>query len=181
MTAADPLGPPRKNGIRRPKLLAALTAATVLVLIAVVITALAGSSGTGAAPGPAQAANPVDTSSAAAALPVVYSRVAGWHSGQVRPAVIYVGEGGSPFASALTWPSWTATGARANGVLHMQQPGCARPTYQCPYQKFRVKVQLSQVQSHNGVRYYSRMRWTFTGNHALHVIRWKTDNGFWRN
>lgn len=168
-------------GTRRHKVLAALTAAVVLVLIAVIITVIAGRSGTGTAPRPAQAAFPVETSSTPAALPVVYSQVEGWHGGQVRPAAIYVGQGGSPYVKALRWPTWTAAGAQANGYLHMQKPGCALPTYQCPYQRFRVRVQLSQVETHDGVRYYSRMRWTYIRNHVSHVIGWNTDRGYWRD
>jgi 5-methyltetrahydrofolate--homocysteine methyltransferase len=116
-----------------------------------------------------------------AVLPVVYSRVAGWHDGRVRPAAIYVGEGGAPYVQALRWPSWTVAGAQADGELHMQKPGCARPAYQCPYQSFRVKVQLSQVQTRSGMRYYARMRWIYAENHVRHVIRWMISRGFWRN
>jgi hypothetical protein len=181
MTPTDQPGPPRKAATRRNKVLAALSAAAVLVLIAVIITAMAGGSGTGTSTRPAKAADPVKAPSAAAALPVVYWQVAGWHGGQVRPAAIYVGEGGAPYVKALKWPGWTAAGAQANGDLHMQKPGCALPAYQCPYQRFRVKVQLSQVETRNGVRYYSRMSWTYSKNHVLHVIQWKTDKGYWRN
>jgi hypothetical protein len=168
-------------GRHRHKVLAALTAAAMLVLIAVVITVVAGRPGTAAVPRPAQAADPAGAASAPPVLPVVYSQVAGWHGGQVRPAAIYVGEGGAPYVRALRWPSWTATGAQADGDLHVQKPGCALPAYQCPYQGFGVKVQLSQVKTHNGVRYYSRMRWLYTESHVRHVVRWITSRGFWRN
>ncbi len=98
----------------------------------------------------------------------------------MRPGAIYVGQGGSPLVKALKWPSWTAAGAQANGYLHMQKPGCTLPTYQCPYRRFRVWVQLSRVETHHSVRYYSRMQWTYTSNHVRHVIRWKTYKGYWR-
>lgn len=166
---------------RRPRVLAAVMIAALLVLIAVIIAAIAGGSGTGSAPRPTPAADPVAASSVPAALPVVYSQVDGWHGGQVRPAAIYVGQGGSPYVKALRWPSWTAAGAQANGYLYMQKPGCVLPTYQCPYQRFRVQVQLSRVQAHNGTRYYSRMRWTYIRNHVSHAISWKTYRGYWRN
>jgi hypothetical protein len=166
-------------GGHRQKVLAALTAAAMLVLIAVIFAVIAGRSGTVAASPPAPAAGPAGAGSSPAALPVVYSRVAGWHDGQVRPPVIYVGEGGAPYVKALTWPSWTAAGARADGELHMQKPGCALPTSQCPYQRFGVKVQLSRVQSRDGVRYYARMRWTYTEDHVRHVIRWTISGGYW--
>ncbi len=166
---------------RRPRVLAAGMIAALLVLIAVIIAAIAGGSGTGSAPRPTPAADPVAASSVPAVLPVVYSQVDGWHGGQVRPAAIYVGQGGSPYVKALRWPSWTAAGAQANGYLYMQKPGCVLPTYQCPYQRFRVQVQLSRVQTHNGTRYYSRMRWTYIRNHVSHAISWKTYRGYWRN
>src|SRR6266540_1092468 len=176
MSPTDPPPlPPSKAGTRPHKVLAALTAA------AVVITAIGDGAGSVARLGPAQAANPAGTSGARATLPVVYAQVEGWHGGQVRPAALYVGQGGSPYVNALKWLSWTATGAQANGYLHMQKPGCALPTYQCPYQRFSVKVQLSGVEAHNGVRYYSRMRWTYIKNHVPHVILWKTDKGYWRS
>jgi hypothetical protein len=166
-------------GGHRHTVFAALTAAATLVLIAVIIAVIAGRSGTVAASGPARSAGPAGASSSPAALPVVYSRVAGWHGGQVRPASIYVGEGGAPYVNALRWPGWTVAGAQADGDLHAQKSGCARPAYQCPYQRFRVKVQLSQVKIHDGVRYYTRMRWTYTKNHVRHVIRWTISGGYW--
>jgi hypothetical protein len=181
MTPADQPGPVRMATKRWRKVLAALSAAAVLVLIAVIITVMAGGSGTDATTRPARAADSVRAPSAAAALPVVYGQVAGWHGGQVKPAAIYVGEGGAPYVKALKWPGWTAAGAHANGELLMQKPGCALPAYQCPYQRFRVKVQLSLVEARDGVRYYSRMSWTYISNHGQHVIRWKTSKGYWRN
>ena len=164
----------------RQQVLAALTAAAMLVLIAVIFAVIAGRSGTAAVSPPARGAGPAGAASSPAALPVVYSRVAGWHDGRVRPAVIYVGEGGAPYVNALSWPSWTAAGARADGDLHLQKPGCALPAYQCPYQRFRVKIQLSEVETRDGVRYYARMRWTYTENHVRHVTRWTISGGYWQ-
>ena len=166
-------------GGHRQQVLAALTAAAMLVLIAVIFAVVAGRPGTVAASPPAPAAGPAGGGSSPAALPVVYSRVAGWHDGQVRPAVIYVGEGGAPYVNALSWPGWTVAGARADGELHMQKPGCALPAYQCPYQRVGVKVQLSRVESRHGVRYYARMRWTYTEDHVRHVIHWTISGGYW--
>ncbi len=172
-------GPSRVGRTRRPRVLAALLAAVMLVLIVVVISALAGGSGTGTPPGQARAAVPAATASAPAPLPVVYSQAGGWRDGQSRPAVIFVGEGGAPYVKALRWSGWTAAGAHADGYLRLQQPGCTRPAYQCRYLRFRVRVQLSQVQAHDGVRYYARMRWTYTRQHVHQVIRWQIHRGFW--
>jgi hypothetical protein len=180
-TATPPPRPARLARPRRPQVLAALAAAAALLLIVLIVAAADGGSGTGPTPGPAAtAATPVKAISPAAVLPVVYSQVEGWHGAQVRPAATYVGEGGAPYLRALKWSSWTASGAQAAGYLHLPEPGCTLPTYRCPYQRFRVKVQLSRVQTHDGARYYSRMRWTYTKNHARHVLLWKTDRGFWR-
>ena len=74
----------RLAGGHRQKVLA-LTAAATLVLVAVIVAVIAGRSGTGDASRPARAADPAGAASPPAALPVVYSRVAGWHGGQVRP------------------------------------------------------------------------------------------------
>ncbi len=170
----------RLTGGHRQKVLAALAAAATLVLVAVIVAVIAGRSGTVAASRPTRAADPAGAASPLAALPVVYSRVAGWHGGQVRPAVIYVGEGGAPYVDALKWPSWTVAGARADGDLHVQMPGCALPSYQCPYQRFRVKIQLSRVETRDGVRYYARMRWIYTENHVRRVTRWAISGGYWQ-
>jgi len=37
------------------------------------------------------------------------------------------------------------------------------------------------VETHDGVRYYSRMRWTFVRNHVSQVLGWRTYRGYWRN
>lgn len=166
---------------RRRQVLAAVAAAAALLLIVVIVTAADGGSGASPAPGPAAtSATGASATSPLAVLPVVYSQVEGWRGGQIRPAAAYVGEGGAPYVKALKWSSWTASGARAAGYLQLQRPGCTRPAYQCPYQRFRVQVQLSRVQTHDGTRYYSRMQWTYTRNHVRQVIRWQTAGGFWR-
>jgi hypothetical protein len=162
---------------RRRQVLAAVAAAAALLLIVVIVIIADGGPGAGPA---ATTATGASATSPPAVLPVVYSQVEGWHGGQIRPAAAYVGEGGAPYVKALEWSSWTASGARAAGYLQLQRPGCTRPAYQCPYQRFRVQVQLSGVQAHDGTRYYSRMRWTYTRDHVQQVIRWQTAAGFWR-
>ena len=112
-------------------------------------------------------------------LPVVYSQVQGWHGGHVRPAAIFVGEGGAPWVIGLKWSSWTSASAQANGYLYMQKPGCALPSYECPYLRFRVSVALSRVETHARVRYYSRMQWAYIANRVRRVLRWVTYQGYW--
>ena len=158
--------------LRRRQVLAAVVAVAVVAVIAVIISA-AGGSRAPAAPRGIRAAGP-------AAVPVVYAQVAGWHDGQVRPASIDVGEGGAPYVSALNWSGWAAAGARASGFLHMQVPGCTLPSYRCPYLKVRVTVRLSEVRTHDGAAYFSRMRWTYVRDQRPHATSWRTDRGFWR-
>jgi hypothetical protein len=43
-----------------------------------------------------------------------------------------------------------------------------------------VKIQLSEVETRDGVRYYARMRWTYTENHVRHVTRWTISGGYWQ-
>src|ERR1035441_10510869 len=117
-----------------------------------------------AAPAAAQAAT-----RPAPRLPVVYSQVDGWHGGQVRPGVVW-----------LKWRAWTPASAQGNGTLIIQKPGCKLPTYECTYQRFPVTVELGRVEAHAGVRYYSRMTWTYTSNRVRRVLRWATNRyGLW--
>ncbi len=159
---------------RRRQVLAAAVTVAVVAVIAVIISAASGGSRAPAAPRGTHAAGPP------AAIPVVYARVAGWHDGQVRPAAIYVGEGGAPYVSALDWSGWSAASARASGYLHMQERGCTLPNYQCPQEKFRVTVWLSAVRTHDSAAYFSRMRWTYPSDQRPQATNWQIDRGFWR-
>jgi hypothetical protein len=189
VTPAGPGASSRRRSDRpaRQKVLAGLAVAITLVVIVVVVMAVrGGGQGTPAALRPVLSRpgnNPATTSHAAnpAAPPVVYSQVEGWHGGQVRPAAIYVGQGGSPYVTGLRWLSWTSAGAHATGYLHRQQPGCGRPVYQCPYRRFRVRVQLSRPATHGGTRFFARMRWAYSSEHVRYVIRWRADRGYWRS
>jgi hypothetical protein len=114
-----------------------------------------------------------------ARLPVVYSQVQGWHGGHVRPAFIGVGQGGAPGVAWLKWRAWTTSSAQGTGTLIIEKPGCRLPSYECAYQRFPVTVALGRVETHAGVRYYSRMTWAYTSNRVRRVLRWATRNGFW--
>jgi hypothetical protein len=189
VTPADPSAVPRRRteGPARHKVLAALAVAVTLVVVVVVVIAVRGNGpGSPAALRPA-AGKPIThraTSSPAdagrAAPPVVYSQVEGWHGGRVRPAAIYIGQGGSPYVTRLRWLRWTSGAALGVGYLHKLQPGCARPAYQCPYGRFRVRVRLSGVRTHGGSRFYARMRWAYTSDHVRYVVRWRAGGGYWR-
>ena len=184
-------GSPSASRHRRPdrparqKVLAALAAAVSLaiIIIVVVIAVSGGAKGTPAALRPSRS-RPITHHAAKASQavpPVVYSQVEGWHGGRVRPAAIYVGQGGSPYVTGLRWLSWTPAGAQAVGYLHRQQPGCARPSYQCPYRRFRVRVRLSGPRTHGRTRFFARMRWIYASHHVRYVIRWRADGGYWRS
>lgn len=170
------------------KMLAPLAMAITLLAVAVIILTVRGSPGNPAAlrpagnrPTPGLGGKPPRPQRDQGPFPVVYPQVEGWHGGQVRPTAIYVGQGGSPYVTGLKWLSWTSAGARARGVLHRQRPGCTRPSYQCPYQRSGVLVQLSQPRTHHGRRYFARMRWTYTSGHVRYVIGWRVVRGYWRS
>jgi hypothetical protein len=143
-----------------------------VVTTAARITALlsAGAFVVGAAPGPAPAA------SASPGLPVLYNYAEGFHHGRVRPHNIYVGNGGAPFVLRLHWPHWNQAIALGRGVLDEQIPGCTlTPAYRCPRYRHAVRVYLHRVRSHNGVRYFTRMRWTSHGQ----TTYWRSHRGYW--
>ncbi len=101
------------------------------------------------------------TSASATTTPVVYaSGSGGWTHPSVKPAWIYVGQGGSPMAHTWQWTTWAKTPgpyAWTKGTLWTDNciPNCAlgKESYH------PMTVTLSTVKAHNGVRYYSRMKW----------------------
>jgi hypothetical protein len=122
--------------------------------------------GTGAlAAGVAVPAVVVPAAAEAATTPVVSASVAGWSHLSVRPAWIYIGEGGSPVAHVGHWSTWDrgepSPHATAHGTLWTNNclPNCAQG-HQSPH---RLLITLSVVKTHRGVRYYSRMSWSTPG------------------
>ncbi len=97
----------------------------------------------------------------AATTPVVYaSGSGGWTHPSVRPAWIYVGQGGSPMAHTWHWTTWAKNPgphAWTRGTLWTDNciPNCAlgKESYH------PLTVTLSRPKWHSGVRYYSRMKW----------------------
>ncbi len=104
---------------------------------------------------------PVVTAAAAAPVPVVYNYAEGWSHPSVRPAWIYVGQGGSPMVHAARWSSWNYRDAKSAGTLVTDNcvPNCALGT--AGYHK--LTVTLSGVKYHNGQPYYSVMTWDTPG------------------
>jgi hypothetical protein len=119
-------------------------------------------------------------SAAAATRPVVFNYAEGWQHGRVEPSVIYIGNGGAPFVQHLVWSHWNGTSAYAAGILAKQSASCTKPSFQCPYHRFGVGVTLSRVETHDGVRYFSRMRWSWHTRAGAHRnTYWRTSRGFW--
>jgi hypothetical protein len=114
----------------------------------------------------------------AASLPVVYGSNDGWLRGSVRPADIWVGNGGAPWVSGLRWEDWTGRTAYGRGVLHeMADPWCT-PVYACAYVRYRAGVWLHEVKTHDGVRYFAQMSFSWNAGGQHHVLRMHVRRGF---
>jgi hypothetical protein len=115
---------------------------------------------------------------AAAGLPVVYGGNDGWQESEVRPAGIYIGNGGSPWVSSLRWQDWTARTAYGRGILHIQNPACT-PTYLCSYAKHHAGVWLHDVKTHAGQPYFADMNWSYNAGGKHHVVRLHVSHGYY--
>lgn len=121
-------------------------------------------------------------SAAAATQPVVFNYAEGWQHGRVRPRAIYIGNGGAPYVIRLSWSHWNGTSAYASGFLERQYASClaSKPAFKCPEHRYGVGVRLTRVATHDGVRYFSRMRWSWhTRSGAHRFTYWRTARGFW--
>jgi len=97
----------------------------------------------------------------ASSRPVVYSICCGWRAAfaHVKPRNIYLGEGGSPIVTRDRWTHWSQYTANGHGRLILQaDPGCA-PIATCPTTDRYARMHLHRVRTHDGVPYFSRMRW----------------------
>jgi hypothetical protein len=103
---------------------------------------------------------------------VVYFNNEGWKSvlgfpaAMVRPTAIYTGQGGSYVVSELTWSHWT-TSAHATGTISYPASATCVPIASCPEVSLPVGVTLEDVATHDDVRYFAIMEysWTSTGRH----------------
>ncbi len=163
--------------MRQGRRLLAAAAAGALALIAVVAAAVTGG-GSRAVPGSNDLAG---STAATGARPALFAQAQGWRGGRIRPAAIYLGEGGAPLVRPVAWSQWTSGGAQGAGRLFMEKPGCTGPSYQCPYQHFTVTVTLSGARLHDGTRYWSQMRWAYPQNLEQRVITWRFLAGFWQS
>ena len=121
----------------------------------------------------------LSTGASAAVTPVMNAHdTPGWTHMVRSPASIYIGQGGSPFLTRLTWTRWGAATADGTGKLHMQRNPDCTPSYLCPYATWNVKVRMRRVITHRGHEVFSRMRWTY--GRAGHVWRLRmTRRGYW--
>jgi hypothetical protein len=114
---------------------------------------------------PAQAANRV------AARPVAYDCL-GWHKGQVRADAIALSCFGSVVLKVARWKYWTGISARsAQATLGVDlcRPNCATGKFRT----YPATVVLYRARSHDGVRYYSRLRVQYRHDGARrYTYRW---------
>jgi len=147
----------------RKLVLAALLAGSVLTAVS------AGS----AVAAPAGAAAQV---AAARHAPVAFD-CRGWSAGQVRPSVIALDCYGTALIRAAGWEHWgdrRATARDARLRVNSCQPDCWHGTYR----KYAAVVTLYRLRSHDGARYYSRLRLAYTHHGWRHyTYRWSTYPG----
>jgi hypothetical protein len=111
-------------------------------------------------------------SAQASTRPVVYNYAEGWRHGRVKPHAIYIGAN-APYVNRLSWTHWTST-AYGRGKLHKQSAHCLvnNPSYLCPFHRYAVGVTLRRAETHNGIRYFSRMHWSYHKRDGTHVINY---------
>jgi hypothetical protein len=162
--------------VRASKIVLYVVAAAGLLSL---ITACAAGGTAGARPSAGAASK---ASAVAATQPVAFNYAEGWQHGRVKPRAIYIGNGGAPYVTHLAWSHWDGTSAYAAGILNRQYASCltVKPAYKCPEHRFGVGVTLSRVETHDGVRYFSRMRWSWhTRSGAHRFTYWRTARGYW--
>jgi hypothetical protein len=117
------------------------------------------------------------TSAAAATTPVVYASVSGWSGPSVRPAWIYIGQGGSPMAHTWHWSTWNGTYAWSGGTLWVETcvPNCALGHFHY----YALSVTLWRPAWHSGVLYYSRMTWRYYHHWHRRIVLRMTSRGYW--
>jgi len=111
---------------------------------------------------------------AAPAVKLVQNDAGAWNY-STKPGTIYIGNGGSPEAFHLKWSSWSGASATATGKLDLWDTSCV-PISNCKPSVYNVKVWLHQVASHKGVKYFSRMRYSYGNGKVLYFY---VTRGFW--
>lgn len=95
-------------------------------------------------------------SASAATTPVVYAAHAdGWHAYR-KPGSFYVGNGGAPYFTNLTWKSWGANSAWGTGKLWIHK-SCT-PSYKCGFTSRWVGVYGGSTRPHGHLGWLAGMR-----------------------
>jgi hypothetical protein len=121
----------------------------------------------------------VTAASSAQAPPVAYGfdGSSGWQHGQVKPAEIDFGAGGSLFVRGLRWAGWSQRTAVAHGLRWADSclPDCASGRYL----KSPAALTLSGIKVHAGLRYFSRLalQWKAGGKMREYVFHWSPGAG----
>jgi hypothetical protein len=111
---------------------------------------------------------------AAASRPVIYNLDNGWHDAHIRPRMIFVRPDGAPFLERLQWSHWSQNTAAASGYLLRRSPTCRKPPIECKLYAHPVRVYLHRVRSHDGISYFSLMRWRWRGR----PYHWRVRHGY---
>ena len=109
-------------------------------------------------------------------IPLALTASATWSYLAYHPGAIYVGNGGSPFVTHLSWSApgtWTDTSAaNRTGIIVQYWPN-GQPSYLWPSTTRPVKVYLHDVLSHNGQPYFAKMRWNWINAYGkAQVMYW---------
>lgn len=114
-------------------------------------------------------------------VPVISNQVGGWGYYAVKPSVIQIGEGGTPYVTNLRWAQWRLhAGAFTNrGTVWIFVPGC-HPLATCKPNSDAAQVRLWRPVLHKGHWYFSRMEWIYRSGGKVHDDYMQLNShGFW--
>jgi hypothetical protein len=118
-------------------------------------------------------AQTADTQAARAArpIPVAYDCL-GWHRGQVKASTVALSCFGSVVVKVASWKYWSGISARS-GAATLGVDNCKPNCGNGKFTKYAATVVLYRARSHDGVRYYSRLRVQYR-HHGLrsYTYRW---------
>jgi hypothetical protein len=93
---------------------------------------------------------------AARPIPVAYDCL-GWHRGQVKASTVALSCFGSVVVKIASWKYWSGISARS-GAATLGVDNCRPNCGDGKFTKYAATVVLYRARSHDGVRYYSRLR-----------------------
>lgn len=109
--------------------------------------------------------------SSSRSIPVAYDCL-GWHKGRVKAKTVALSCFGSVVVKVPSWKYWSGISARsAAATLAVDdcKPNCGTGKFT----KYAATVVLYRPRSHNGVRYYSRLRIQYRHNGPRrYTYRW---------